>query len=132
MIKNTFFEIALKKAATLAGKKGRLLLLLAQLGRKLKDVDWKSVKLSTAREKLSVLGRFIKAYAMGQYRDVPWKSILIVIAAVVYFVSPIDLLPDFIPITGLTDDFAVLLWVYNSVGKEIDKFLTWEKSQVSQ
>lgn len=128
---NKFFSYALKNAAGLAGKPGRLLQLLGQLGTKLKDVNWQNVKISSAKEKLSVLGRFIKAYAVGDYRNVPWKTVLLIIAAIVYFLNPIDLIPDFLPLTGFTDDFAVLLWVYNSVSKEIDKFLTWEKSQVN-
>ena len=112
----------------MAGKPGRLLLLLSRLTMKLREVDWKNVKISTAKEKLYILGRLIRAYALGHYREIPWKSILIIIAAVIYFINPIDLLPDFIPITGLTDDFGVLLWVYSTLSGEIDKFLTWERS----
>ena len=97
---------------------------------KLKDANWKNVNGSVTKEKFFVLGRLIKAYALGQYREVPWKTILLIVAAVIYFVNPLDLVPDIIPLTGLTDDFAVLVWVYNSVSNEIDKFLDWEKSQV--
>lgn len=79
-----------------------------------------------------MLGRLIKAYALGQYREIPWKTILLIVAAVIYFVNPLDLVPDLIPLTGLTDDFAVLLWVYNAVSNEIDKFLRWEKNRVTQ
>lgn len=129
-LKNTFFKSALQKAAGIAGKKGRMMLLLSQLAMKLKNVNWKKVNVSTAKEKFYILGRLLKAYALGRYRNVPWKSLLIIIAAVLYFVSPIDLIPDLLPITGLSDDFAVLLWVYNSMSNEIEKFLTWEKSQI--
>lgn len=128
---NRFFSNALKKAALSAGKRSRLTLLAAQLGSKLKEVNWSKVSIASAREKFSVLGRLIKAYAAGQYRDIPWKSILLVLAAVIYFVNPIDLIPDMLPLTGFTDDFGILLWVYNTVSTEIDKFLTWEKSQVN-
>ena len=115
----------------MAGKPGRLLLLLSRLGMKLKEVDWKNVRVATAREKLYVLGRLIRAYALGHYREIPWKSILIIVAAIIYFINPIDLLPDFIPITGFTDDFGVLLWVYSTLSTEIDKFLAWENSHTT-
>ena len=128
---NRFFAFALRKAASSAGKPSRLLLLISQLGLKLKEVNWKNVSVTSAREKFAVLGRLIKAYALGHYRDIPWKTILLILAAVIYFVNPIDLLPDMLPVTGLTDDFGVLLWVYNTVSTEIDKFLVWEKSQVT-
>jgi uncharacterized membrane protein YkvA (DUF1232 family) len=128
---NRFFSYALRKAALTAGKRGRLLLLLTQLAGKLKEVDWKKVNFSSAGEKFSVLGRLVKAYALGHYRDIQLKSILLVLAAIIYFINPIDLLPDMLPVTGFTDDLGVLLWVYNSVSAEIDKFLHWEKSQVT-
>lgn len=127
---NQFFSSALKKAAQAAGKPSRLMLLLVQLTTKLRQVNWNEVKVVTAKEKFFTLGRLMRAYALGHYREIPWKTMLIIVGAVIYFINPIDLLPDILPITGLSDDFAVLLWVYNSVRNEIDKFLTWEASRI--
>ena len=115
----------------MTGKRGRLLMLLSQLAYKLKDANLKDVRFSSAVEKFNVLGRLTRAYATGRYRDIPWKNFLLIVAAILYFVSPIDLLPDMLPITGFTDDLGVLMWVYHTVNKEIDKFLTWEKSQLT-
>ena len=131
MTKNRFFALALKKAASLVGKRTRVMLLLAQLANKLRMVNWKDVKLSDAKYKFSVLGRLMRAYAQGEYQGIALRNVLLILAAIIYFVSPIDLLPDFLPITGLTDDLGVLLWVYNTVNTEIDKFLTWEKTRLS-
>lgn len=128
-MKNPFFNVALRSAARLAGKNGRIALLLGKLAMKLRTVNWAEVKGMAMQEKLFLLGRLTKAYATGRYRDIPWKSLLVVLAAFLYFINPIDLVPDAIPILGLSDDFSILLWVYNSVKSEIDKFLTWEKSQ---
>lgn len=105
-------------------------MLAGRLTSKLRNVDWRQLKAADVREKFYILGRLIKAYATGQYREIPWKTLLIVVAAVIYFVNPIDLVPDLIPLLGFTDDFGILLWVYQSVSGEIDKFLTWEKSQI--
>jgi len=129
---NRFFTSALGHAASVLGRRGRLLALLPQLAMKLRQTNWKNVNAAAAREKFFVLGRLIKAYALGHYREIPWKTLLLIVAAVIYFLNPLDLLPDLIPLTGLTDDFAVLLWVYNSVGSEINKFLNWEKNKVEQ
>jgi uncharacterized membrane protein YkvA (DUF1232 family) len=131
MTKNNFFEAALRKAASMAGKPGRLMLLLSRFAVKLREVNWQQVNAIAARERFYVLGRLIKAYALGQYRDIPWKSMLIIVAAIIYFVNPLDLLPDLIPVAGFTDDFAVLVWVYNTVNTEIDKFLAWEQSRAT-
>jgi uncharacterized membrane protein YkvA (DUF1232 family) len=127
---NRFFTLALQKAASAAGKRTRLLLLLSQLAYKLKGTDLKEVRFKAAAEKFTIFGRLVRAYALGRYRDIPWKTILLILAAIFYFVNPIDLLPDMLPVTGLTDDLGVLMWVYHTVNKEIDKFLTWEKSQL--
>jgi uncharacterized membrane protein YkvA (DUF1232 family) len=128
-MKNKFFQFALKQASTLLTKRSRLFLLLAQLASKLKQVNWRKVNVPAVKEKFMILGRITKAYALGRYREVPWKTMLTIVAGIVYFISPIDLIPDFIPITGLTDDVGVLLWIFNSVSKEVEKFLNWEKSE---
>lgn len=123
--------MALAKAARLAGKPGRIALLVGRLGSKLAKMDWKSVSVSSIKEKLSIFSRLASAYASGKYRNISWKSVLIVLAAIIYFLNPIDLIPDLVPVLGFTDDFSVLLWVYSTVGAEVDKFLAWEKSLTS-
>jgi uncharacterized membrane protein YkvA (DUF1232 family) len=130
-MKNVFFSTALRKAASMAGKPGRLMVLISRMALKIREVNWKNVDTANIKQRFFVLGRIIKAYALGHYREIPWKSLLIVIAAVIYFVNPIDLLPDLLPIVGLTDDFGILVWVYNTVNNEIDRFLLWEQSQVT-
>ena len=69
----------------------------------------------------------VQAYRKGHYREIKIQNILLVVAALVYFVTPLDLVPDFIPITGLIDDFTVVLWVYNKLQEEIDNYLEWER-----
>ena len=44
----------------------------------------------------------------------------IIIGALGYMISPLDVIPDAIPIAGLTDDFAVLLYVLKKVWTGID------------
>ena len=44
----------------------------------------------------------------------------IIIGALGYMISPLDVLPDAIPIAGLTDDLAVLLYVLKKVWTDID------------
>ncbi|GAB3961017.1 hypothetical protein GCM10028805_59780 [Spirosoma harenae] len=83
---------------------------------------------ATFREQLSVVTRLLKAYASGDYRQLPWKTLLRMIAVLIYFVSPIDILPDFLPIVGLTDDIALMLWLFNGIRDDIDKFRDWESS----
>ena len=123
---NTFFNKKLKNANGLLGRKSRLLLLITRLGLKVNSVGWKETQ-GVVKERFLVLGRMTKAYAQGRYRNVSWKSMLLIVGAILYFIDPIDFIPDLIPVTGLTDDLGVLLWVFNQLGDEIDKFIRWEK-----
>ena len=113
---NRFFQSAMRTATGMAGRPSRLLSLVSRLALKLRETNWSNLNATAAQERIFVLGRLIKAYALGQYRAIPWKTILLIVAAVVYFVNPLDLVPDIIPLTGLTDDFAVLLEDVDGVG----------------
>lgn len=80
----------------------------------------------TFREQLGIVTRLLKAYASGTYRQLPSKTLIRVIAVLIYFVSPIDILPDFLPIIGFTDDIALMLWLFSGLGDDIEKFRQWE------
>ncbi|MFC0183040.1 YkvA family protein [Pseudarcicella hirudinis] len=71
----------------------------------------------------------VKAYVSGDYRIVPWQTIVKIIAVLIYFVSPIDLIPDVLPAIGLTDDLALILWLFNALSGDIRDFELWEKTK---
>jgi uncharacterized membrane protein YkvA (DUF1232 family) len=73
--------------------------------------------------------RLLRAYASGRYRDIPWASLLSIVAAVIYFVMPLDLIPDFILALGLIDDAALLAWILSSLKNDLDQYIEWEKAQ---
>src|SRR5690349_9977084 len=51
-----------------------------------------------AWENLQILFRLIKTSVSGEYTGLPTPTIIAAIAVVIYFLSPIDLIPDFIPV----------------------------------
>jgi uncharacterized membrane protein YkvA (DUF1232 family) len=128
MLQNKFFSLALSRAASMAGKPGRVLSLLAQLALKIRKTNGKSVELQTLREYFLVIGRMLKAQMSGTYKIKSTKLLMALLGAVIYFVNPLDLIPDFILGIGLADDFAVLMWVYKIAEKEIVLFQQWEGS----
>lgn len=73
--------------------------------------------------------RLIKAYANGSYRKIPWTSLLMIVASVVYFVMPVDLIPDFLAGFGLLDDAALLGWTIRTFAADIAAFVQWERMQ---
>ena len=48
------------------------------------------------------------------------KDKALIIGALGYLISPIDVVPDAIPIAGLTDDLAVLIYVLKLVWTDVD------------
>ncbi|MCB9589427.1 MAG: DUF1232 domain-containing protein [Polyangiaceae bacterium] len=50
----------------------------------------------------------IDDFATGNYRDVPWPVVALLTGAVLYSVSPADVVPDSIPIVGAMDDILVV------------------------
>lgn len=123
---NKFFKKAKEKASSVLNNNDRLKQLFANSTEKLGAVNLENFKGSKFVDRIRVLIRMVKAYKRGEYRNVKLQNILLIVAALVYFVTPLDLIPDFIPITGLVDDFTVIVWVYNKVQQEIDKFMEWE------
>jgi uncharacterized membrane protein YkvA (DUF1232 family) len=63
---------------------------------------------------------------------VSWSAKAIVVAAIMYFVSPVDFLPDFIPILGYIDDAFVISAALNAISTEIDRYRTHKSSFAEQ
>ena len=74
--------------------------------------------------------RLIRAYHQGEYRDISSQNLLIVLAAIIYFISPFDVIPDSVPILGHIDDALVVRIALESVRADLDTFMAWETSKV--
>lgn len=83
--------------------------------------------LASSYEDICDLFAMLKAYVHGKYRDVPWKSIAAIGAALAYLICPIDLVPDFIPVIGLIDDLAVIGLCVGMVKNDLEKFRNWRR-----
>lgn len=77
-------------------------------------------------ERLKALSRLINAFIRKEYQEVPWQSLVLSSMALLYFVTPSDLLPDFIPVAGYADDATIIAFVVNAIKADLDKFLAWE------
>ncbi|WP_410054438.1 DUF1232 domain-containing protein [Hymenobacter sp. BT188] len=82
-----------------------------------------------AWESLQVLFRLVRTSVSGEYTGVPTPTIVAAVAVLIYFLSPIDLIPDFIPVIGLLDDVALLAWFTTKLKEEMDHFVAWEHSR---
>jgi uncharacterized membrane protein YkvA (DUF1232 family) len=124
ILDSIFYSSSLKKASRISKNAVGILTLLKGVLTKIQK-EGKNTILQSISSKLMTLGKLLKFYATGDYRAIDLKNVVIIITAFVYFLSPIDLIPDFIPMLGFADDIALVSFVFNSVAEEIEKFETW-------
>lgn len=82
-----------------------------------------------SREDFGTLVRLARAYANGSYRAMPKSSLLALVGALVYFLMPLDAIPDPILVLGFLDDVVVLRYALRHARKDLDAFLAWEAKQ---
>lgn len=89
-------------------------------------------RLGKLKDDLRLLQALCLAYWRGEYRAVSTKTMLSVVAGLMYFLSPFDAVPDWIPGIGMLDDIAVLAWVMKSLESELNAFRAWRARQAPE
>ena len=127
-LKSRIFQNALKKAVGIAVNPEKISDLIGSVTDKMSDMDESKTRVSDFFEKVKTLLRLLRAYINRNYRQIPWKSLLMIIGSLIYFMMPLDLIPDFIPLTGFADDIAIIFLVFNSINEDIEAFLEYEQT----
>lgn len=84
--------------------------------------------LGSVIDDIITMAEMADAYIHKKYLNIPFGSILSVIAALIYVLSPIDLIPDVLPVIGYVDDVAVVMLVLHlGVDQDLDRFRKWKK-----
>ncbi|MEZ6197590.1 MAG: YkvA family protein [Planctomycetota bacterium] len=78
--------------------------------------------LAAVWEDIKTMIRMLRDYAAGRHRDLPWSTVASVAAALLYFVSPIDVIPDLIPGLGFADDAAVIGMCLKAVRTDLEAY----------
>lgn len=68
----------------------------------------------------------VRDYWRGSYRAVPGYSLLAIVLALLYVFSPLDFVPDVLPILGLVDDALVALVCLSLVEKDLRAYEEWK------
>ena len=119
------YESGKKEAERILNDPDKMELFLQRLEQKLDDIPVVGERLSMVPVMISM----IKSYVKKEYTDVPTQTIVAMIAALLYLISPKDLIKDSIPVLGLLDDIAVLALAWRYTVGEADKYQIWRREQ---
>ena len=110
-------------AASVAGDGLRLARLLRTAAGKARAT---SGPIEAVRDDALAMVRMLRAWRRRSYTGVPWRTVLIGVGALLYFVNPADLVPDALPAVGMVDDATVLGAVLAAIKSDIERFRRWE------
>ena len=83
------------------------------------DGFWKKLKRVAATVGAKVLYPALQLYFLMQSKDVPVKAKTLIIGALGYLILPADLVPDFIPALGFTDDLTAIMLALRTVSQHL-------------
>jgi uncharacterized membrane protein YkvA (DUF1232 family) len=126
---NDILRRGLGGAERLVRNPKELLSVLTRAERRLDRVN--AGRLTPIKKDLQTLLRLMRAYGEGRYRQVSGKNLVLAGLAIMYLVSPLDVMPDFLP-GGFFDDAAVIGFVLKKIRNELASFEIWEQAQGSQ
>lgn len=112
-----------KIAATLIKDKGKT---LNKIQEGFAKAEVNKSALGNVWEQLQLLFSLAKDYPSGAYTAIPKTTMISVLAALLYFISPLDLVPDFLVGLGFLDDAVILGFVFKKVSQELKKYQDWK------
>lgn len=71
----------------------------------------------------------LKDWMAGRYPVIPWTVVATLVGALLYVLSPLDLIPDFIPVVGFTDDAGVFAMALSFAGSDLEKYREWKRQR---
>ncbi|MBC5773543.1 DUF1232 domain-containing protein [Pontibacter sp. KCTC 32443] len=126
---HAIFRRFISKAGGFLGKPAKLAMLLTSAYDKLIDTKSTESGFTQVKEIMQTFIRLVKAYINGSYRAVSNRSLLVGVGVLLYLVTPLDVIPDFIPVLGLLDDISLMAWFVDAFQKEISNFRAWEQNR---
>lgn len=118
------FEKAVEKAKSLLGD-------TEQIGILIEDIEAriKSASLKDALAYIPLFLELLKSWFKGEYKAVPAGTIAAIVGTLLYWVSPIDCIPDFIPVAGQLDDAAVAAFCFKCIKGDLDRYKAWKETK---
>ena len=120
------FDAFTKNASTLLNDKGKT---TNKIQEAIKKATENKGALNNVWDQIQLFFALAKDYTSGTYTDIPKSSIIAIMAGILYFISPLDIIPDFIVGLGFLDDAFILGMVYKKVAKELERYQDWKDQQ---
>ena len=98
------------------------------------NVDYKSHDVSKIRKyvaNIKQMTALIRDVINGNYKNIPIGSLVSIIAALIYFLSPIDIIPDVVPIIGYIDDVTIIATCLSYVKDDLNRYIEWRMSSAN-
>lgn len=117
------WERAMKTAESVAADAKRLSVVIEE---SIKKMNTHAKALGNIFGDLQLISRMVRGWLRGEYSELSSRSLVILVGALIYFLMPIDAIPDFIPGVGFIDDAGVIALALAAVKSEVEKFKAWE------
>ena len=79
---------------------------------------------------IKTMCEMVKTWVKKDYREIPVKTIGMIILTLLYVFSPIDVIPDCIPGIGLVDDAAMVGFCIAAARSDIEDFRVWARAHL--
>lgn len=124
--KTLLFRMLLSRANGIVNNPARVMKLARSAYRKMKEYDNTSQMTNDLVGGFFLFGEMLKYWAKGEYKGFENNKILLILGALLYLISPLDVIPDVVPVLGFVDDLSLLAWLFQTMRKEVEQFVTWK------
>lgn len=118
-------EKGLDAAEKILADKDKMAAFFQRLEKKLEVVPLVGDKLAA----VPIMASLLRSYIKKDYTDIPLGTILAITSALIYFVSPIGIIPDTIPFIGYLDDAAVIAACWKLVESDVLEYTKWREEK---
>ena len=78
---------------------------------------------------LILLYYYVKDVVGGRYKLYNVYKLVLIVAVLIYVVTPLDFVPDWLPAVGFLDDAALISFVVKMADRELERYFLWVKQQ---
>ena len=124
-MKDTFDKAKVNEAKNLLKDVDKVEKLLQEIEHKFENIPLVGDKLAC----VPILVSLVRSYIRKEYTEAPISSIVSIITALLYIISPVDLIPDSIPVLGQIDDIAVIAFCWPLIESDVRNYEQWREKQ---